>query len=120
MNEILKISGGITGLTRNRHFLVAPILESISEEMLKASGGSYLESKTHHGLKPSHTNLQNINVSSLLEVFDNHNRTFSSDDHIQMRNITGQVFPDEVLRGMMNCEDTWKDVYDARLIHLHH
>ena len=57
VNKILKICGGITAKTSkenscNRHFLVAPILESISEEMLKAGGGSYLETKTHHELKP--------------------------------------------------------------------
>ena len=122
MNKILKIRGGISGITckensRNRHFLVAPILESISEEMPKAGGGSYLETKTHHELKPSHTNRQNINVSSLLEVFDNHNLTFASDDDIQMRNIiTGQVFTDEVFRGMINCEDTGKAMYNDIVI----
>ena len=60
--------------------------------MIKAGGGSYLETKTHHEIKPSHTNRQNINVSSLLEVFDNHNLTFASDDDIQMRNYNRPGF----------------------------
>ena len=56
-------------------------------------------------------------MSSLLEVFDNHNLTFASDDDIQMRNIiTGQVYTDEVFRGIINCEDTmYKDFVIERL-----
>ena len=56
-------------------------------------------------------------MSSLLEVFDNHNFTFASDDDIQMRNIiTGQIFTDEVFRGIINCEDTGKAMYDDFVI----
>ena len=56
-------------------------------------------------------------MSSLLEVFDNHNLTFASDDDIQMSNIiTGQVFTDEVFHGMINCEDTGKAMYNDFVI----
>ena len=71
MNKVLKTRGGVTGITRNensrnRHFFPAPILESISEEMLELGGASYFVSSNHH--RSSYTQRQNNYVSSLLEV----------------------------------------------------
>lgn len=52
VNKVLKTRGGITGITRNensrtRHFLLAPVLQSISDEMLKLGGGIHQGSQTN-------------------------------------------------------------------------
>ena len=53
VNRTIKNRGGITGITKNenartRHFLIAPILCSISEQMLKLGGVSSPSSRSHH------------------------------------------------------------------------
>ena len=71
VNRTIKNRGGITGITKNenartRHFLIAPILCSISEQMLKLGGVSSPSSRSHHQLTQSYTRQQNQRITSLL------------------------------------------------------
>ena len=68
VNKILKTRGGLTGITRNensrtRHFLLAPVLQSISDEMLKLDGAGPSKMPTvHHDEQVSHQTAKQISL----------------------------------------------------------
>ena len=67
-NEIIKSCGGITGIARNknsraRHLLAAPILSSISKEIMEGGGTNISKaSLKYHKLSPSYRKCQNENI----------------------------------------------------------
>ena len=119
-NRTIKNRGGITGITTNenartRHFLIAPILKSLSEEMLKLGGASSSVPKCHHQLNKAYTKRQNLRISSLLKVFEKH-LTFSAVEVPFLNMITGQVFPDEVFKSTISFETLGKTMYQIDVI----
>ena len=115
VNRIIKNRVGITGITKNenartRYFLIAPILCSISEQMLKLGGVLSPSSRSHHQLTQSYTRQQNQRITSLLNVFEIHLNL--SDKELPFFNmITGQIFPDDVFNSIVSFEDIGEDLY---------
>ena len=90
--------------------MIAPILCSISEQMLKLGGVSLPSSRSHHQLTESYTRQQNQRITSLLNVFEIHLNL--SDEEVPFFNmITGQIFPDDVFNSIVSFEDIGEDLY---------
>ena len=75
-NKMIKNRGGNTTITRNknnrtRHFLAAPILPSISKEVIEIGRENISKvSLKCHKLSPSYSKRQNENISVLVNVLD--------------------------------------------------
>ena len=103
-NKVIKNRGGITGIicnenSRNRHFLIAPVLRTIAEEMQQLGVVQPL-SKKHHQLNNKYTSFQNACLSSLLSILEN-NPQMNDDEMPFMDIVTGQVFPDEIFTSLI-------------------
>ena len=115
----LKSRGGIKGITRNensriRHFLVAPILSVITEEMESMGNGQQLEKnrKLHHQLNLTYTAFQNKRVTSLLEFLENHNFELFPEENVLKNVMTGQVYPDMICKDILSVEKIGDELYN--------
>ena len=76
-NRKIKNRGGIKGITMNpnsrtRHFLAAPVLASITDQMFDLGGHITRSSTKHHQLNNAYIRRQNEAVNSLLQVLEEH------------------------------------------------
>ena len=107
-NMKLKVKEGATGITRSENsrtqlFLVAPILQFISEERYEFVGVSSTTPTKHLKLRQAYTTRQNNRVSFL---------AFRKQKKVPMRNIiTGQIFSNEICDDMLNCESRGIQLY---------
>jgi len=96
--------------SRTRHFLIEPILQSISEQMLKLGGVGDTSTNKHHQFNKPYLRRQNQRITSLLNVFDKH--ALFSADYIPLQNIiTGQIFPRNVFESYRSFEETGSNLY---------
>ena len=115
----LKSRGGIKGIPRNensriRHFLVAPILSVITEEMESMGNGQQLEKnrKLHRQLNSTYTAFQNKRVTSLLEVLENQNFELFPKENVLKNVMTGQVYPDMICKDILSVEKIGDELYN--------
>ena len=87
VNKILKINGGLVGISHNvnardRFFLTAPYIAEITKEMKIAGNLADKSRKKHHQLSPSIQAKRYEQVINLRDVFYNHGITF--DTHVEI------------------------------------
>ena len=102
--------------SRTRHFLAAPVLASLTDQMLNL-GGHITNSSTekHYQYTNAYIKRQNECVKSLLPVLESH-LSFSD---ISSPLITGQIFSNDISKDMLSFETTgmrvYKEFVDERL-----
>ena len=124
-NKKIKNRGGIKGITMNqnsrtRHFLAAPVLASITDQMFDLGGRIVKTSskRKHHQLNDSYIKRQNEAVNALLPILEEH-VSFSELSSPLINIITGQLYSDEISRDLLSFEDVgnklYKEFIDERL-----
>ena len=69
--------------------------------------------RTHHQLSPTaNTANQNKRISSLLDVFKNHNCELFPREDVLKNLVTGQVYPDDVSHDILSAEKFGDELYD--------
>ena len=117
VNKILKIDGGIVGISHNenactRFMLSAPIIAEISSSFKDSIGSSKSERRNHHQLTRSYTNRQNDMKFKIGDVLDECNLDFSKQGDDKMRNfVTNHIFPEEVKNDILRVEDIGDEAY---------
>ena len=91
--------------SRTRHFLAAPVLESITNQMFDLGGHTTKSSNMHHQLNYAYISRQNEAVNSLLQVLEEH-LSFSAISSPFMNIITGQIYSDKITEDMLSSEKT--------------
>ena len=110
VNKVLKTRGGLKGITTNensrlRHLLIAPLLSSITSEVMEKGDKQSYTALKHHQLGDAYNNRFNGKMSSLLQFPEERNLSIGAIDYQPIRNIvTGQVFPEDICRDVINCE----------------
>ena len=107
-NRKIKNRGGIN--SRTRHFLAAPVLASITDQMFDLGGHITRSSTKHHQLNNAYIRRQNEAVNSLVQVFEEH-LSFSEISSPFMNIITGQIYSDQITEDMLCFEKTGNMVY---------
>ena len=74
INRIMKVTGGLVGITQNasareRFFLIAPDLSRLAEEARKMAGSPTAAWKEHHDLSMAVSTRQEENIAKLKNVF---------------------------------------------------
>ena len=117
INKILKIEGGIVGISRNenartRYFLTAPIIAQIIANTKESCGVNEGKAKVHHQLTSAYTKRQNEMKGKIIQVMEHCNVNFDVKEDSNLRNfVTNQVFGDEVKRDMLAVEDIGRKAY---------
>ena len=112
-----KSRGGLKGITKNenariRHYLVAPVLEQISEELRQKAGATKATKMRHHQLKDPVIELQGQRVQSLISILQNCELSLGSDENSTIKNlVTGKVFPKETCDEIVRSEEIGKAKY---------
>ena len=96
--------------SRTRHFLAAPVLASITDQMFDLGGHITRSSTKHHQLNNAYIRRQNEAVNSLLQVLEEH-LSFSEISSPFMNIITGQIYSDQITEDMLCFEKTGNMVY---------
>ena len=96
--------------SRSRHFLAAPVLESITNQMFDLGGHTTKSSNMHHQLNYAYISRQNEAVNSLLQVLEEH-LSCSAISSPFMNIITGQIYSDKITEDMLSFEKTGNLVY---------
>ena len=105
VNEVIKIEGGLTGVSRNenartRYFLTAPIISKIASNFRTAN-----TEKKHHQNKRMYSLRQTEMKEKLVAELHQHNVTFNQEMGSQMHNfITKQVFAEEITSDVLSVE----------------
>ena len=96
-NKKIKNRGGIKGITMNqnsrtRHFLAAPVLASITDQMFDLGGRIVKTSskRKHHQLNDSYIKRQNEAVNALMPILEEH-VSFSELSSPLINIVTGQI-----------------------------
>ena len=116
VNKILKIDGGLVGVSRNvnarnRFMITAPIIAGISTKA-KEICGIKTEKKDHHQLSKAYVQLQHDMVEKFDKVFESVNLNFHEKSDHSMRNfITNKVFSDDIIKDILGFEETGKNRY---------
>ena len=110
-NKVLKIQGGLQGITRQenariRYFLIAPILKEIVDKMQAMSGLNDKEGRCHHHLNRLKQSIQNKDVSSLVDVFKEINLCEGERVDEQMYNLVHPHLPPHT--NVQSC--FWSDI----------
>ena len=117
VNKMLKIDGGIVGISRNenartRFMLSAPIIAEISSSFKDSIGSSKSERRNHHQLTRAYTNRQNDMKFKIGDVLDKCNLDFSKQGDDKMRNfVTNHIFPEEVINDILRVEEIGDEAY---------
>ena len=117
VNKILKIDGGIVGISRNenahtRFMLSAPIIAEISSSFKDSIGPSKSERRNHHQLTRAYTNCQIEMKFKIGDVLDECNLDFSKQGDNKMRNfVTNHILPEEVKNDILRVEDIGDEAY---------
>lgn len=106
VNKIMKIQGGLKGITQQksallRWFLIAPELHRLSEEAKHMLGVKCTTVNKHHLLSDSKTNKFHNNVEKLLNVLRPKNLFDCSEDKL-INLITGAIMPEDVIYSVIN------------------
>ena len=116
-NKKIKNRGGIKGITMNqnsrtRHFLAAPVLGSLTDQMFNL-GGQITKNSTrkHHQFNNAYIRRQNACVKSLLPVLESH-VSFAETSSPFTNIITGQIFSEDISKDMLSFETTGMRVYN--------
>ena len=107
-NKKIKNRGGITGITMNensrtRYFLAAPILASLTDQMLNLGGHIGKSAGKHHQLNNAYIRRQSENVKSLLQVTQEH-FSFSAVSSPFTNIITGQIYSEKITEDLLSFE----------------
>ena len=106
--ENIKNRGGIH--SRTRHFLAAPVLASITNQMFDLGSHITRSSTKHHQLNNAYIRRRNEAVNSLLQVLEEH-LSFSKIISPFMNIITVQIYSDQITEDMLCFEKTGNMVY---------
>ena len=100
--------------SRTRHFLAAPVLAPLTDQMFNL-GGQITKNPTrkHHQFNNAYIRRQNACVKSLLPVLESH--VSFADTSLPLTNIniiTGQIFSEDISKDMLSFETTGMRVYN--------
>ena len=117
VNKLLKINGGLVGVSknvnaRNRFMITAPIIAEIATKA-KQRCGLKTEKTEHHQLSKAYVQLQHDMVDRFNGIFESVNLNFHDKSDTSMRNfITNKVFSDDIIRDVLEFEQTGKKRYE--------
>ena len=112
VNKIIKISGGLIGVSRNenaraRYFLTVPIISKIASNF-KSGSTEY----KHHENNKTCSKRQTLMKEKLATLLRQHNVTFDQEMSSEMHNfITKQVFSEQIKKDVLAVEKLGKDAY---------
>ena len=116
-----KSRGGLKGITRNvnartRHYLAAPIVDQIANEMMTRGQANTSTSQSHHQLKDPVISRQNVRILKLVSVLQQGDLGLDKAENPSIRNlITGKVFAKEVCEQVVSCEEKGQKIYEAMI-----
>ena len=111
-NKLMKVTGGIVGLTQNpsalnRFFLIAPVLNSISTKFQSIYGCDASTQRTqHYQLLGDHLHRQVRNTKKLIDVMDTFELTFTEND-AAFNVLSKAVIPDFVDKRLHGDVSIW-------------
>ena len=117
VNRVLKVDGGLTGISSNQNartrlLLIAPIISHLTEEM-KARSCSQEKVKTHHQLTPSFLSTQRKKIERLQPILSDNSYLFADEDDKSIYNIiTKAVVPDRFFPDIVLCESIGERCYE--------
>ena len=104
--------------SRTRYFLAAPILASLTDQMLNLGGHIGKSAGKHHQLNNAYIRRQSENVKSLLPVLQEH-ISFSAVSSPFTNIITGQIYSEKITEDLPSFEKigdaAYKQFVDERL-----
>ena len=104
--------------SRTRYFLAAPILTSLTDQMLNLGGHIGKSAGKHHQLNNTYIRRQSENVKSLLPVIQEH-LSFSAVSSSFTNIMAGQIYSQKITEDLLSLEKignaAYKQFVDERL-----
>ena len=110
VNRMMKVSGGIVGITLNPSahtcfFLTAPELAWLSDEAKELAGQESTAWKHHHELSPTILAREENNIKQLRNTIHSCTNPFLYEGEELINTVTKTVMPDNVVHDMSNWDD---------------
>ena len=124
INRMMKVSGGIIGITLNesaraRFFLVSPEVAKISADTFKMSGTVSDSKAKHHEDNESTLQRLSVNVQSLKAVLQRCGNPFAYDGNDLYNIMTKEVMTEEIREGVLGIveigEETFRKFVEERI-----
>ena len=114
-NRKMKVTGGIIGLTQNqsalnRYCLIAPILNSLSDEFVKLYNVNDNTKKSHYQLHGTHLKRLIENTNKLLETMATFDVNFKATNFLH-NVVSKAVISDEAAKGITNNGKEGQQIY---------
>ena len=117
-----KSRGGLKGISRNdnsrtRHYLAAPVISKITEQLLEQGQVNKRSTRTHHQVSKPYVDRQNDRILKLLTVLQHHDLGLAKEECSSIKNlITDNVFEADVAQAVVNCEQVGNEIYDQMVL----
>lgn len=118
INRIMKVTGGLVGITQNasareRFFLTAPELSRLPEEARQMDGLQSATRKEHHDLSTTVWARQEDNIRRLKNVIRESMNPMTHEGEDLTNIITKVVMPAEVEKDVCNQDEIGQKAYDT-------
>ena len=116
-NKVMKVTGGVKGLTQNpsglhRFCLTAPVLNALSQEFC-SNNGIAVQSRIHHYQFTGSANSRvALNVQKLLDVYDTFGVSFEENEFV-MNIVSKAVLPVEIATKLLQHERIGEELYQS-------
>ena len=104
-----KSRGGLKGITKNhnariRQYLVAPVIEQISQEFLEKGNAKSCTTLLHHQLKKAIIDRQNTRILNLVQILLKSDLELEKSNGAIQNIMTGKVFLKEKCEKVVSCK----------------
>lgn len=117
INRIMKVQGGITGISNNpnarqRFFLTAPELSCLARDFKNQFHSERSQTADHHDLSPGKVKREHDTATRIKEAIASHGNPFCVEGGAIHNLITHAYVPDEYVPQILNIDNTGQKLYE--------